>query len=511
MGLLPNRAKEEYIMTLSDRLPQTESSLRAVRKAVEIAESYLGTLANRSINAGATPNEMSILLDEPLPDSGIAPDEAISEWMERAERGIVSSSGPRYFGFVTGGALPAALGGDWLASAIDQNGGIWSMSPAAAQTELVVIGWLKELFYLPPDWQGMITSGATMSNLVGLAAARQWASELLGFNAAEDGLGGQPPIPVVSSTAIHASARKALGNLGLGRRSVLTVPAHGGRVDIDALAKALKNLKGPVIVIGNAGEVNTGQFDDLHAMAEICRSHVGGAWLHVDGAFGLFAAASTAHRHLVAGIEYADSVASDAHKWLNVPYDSGFAFVKDEAALRGAFATTGAAYLANSGGWDADDFSAEMSRRFRALPAWCALRSLGREGYRDLIDRCLANATKLGRWIDEQPWMELMNAERWREEPFIIVCARFTDPAWNDEEHDRQNRELLTTLQRSGKVYASGTEWEGQAAIRFAFDNWMTSGDDVDLVCRELEQIYQSRSRMGSRSVSGGSKHENGT
>ncbi len=476
--------------------PDTTGTIEAIRRAAEIAESYLANLPDRLISAGATPDEMAGLLDEPLPETGVAPDEAISEWLQRAERGIVSSSGPRYFGFVTGGTLPAALGGDWLASAIDQNGGIWSMSPPAAQTELVVIRWLKELFDLPSDWSGVVTSGATMSNLVGLAAARQWASGLLGFNAAEDGLGGHPPIPVISSTAIHASARKALGNLGFGRRSVQTVPAPGGRLDVGALAEALARIDGPVIVIGNAGEVNTGQFDDLDAMAGICRNHAGGAWLHVDGSFGLFAAASTDHHHLVAGIEHADSVAADAHKWLNVPYDSGFAFVRDEAALRGAFTTTGAAYLANSGGWDADDFSAEMSRRFRALPAWCALRSLGRDGYRDLIDRCLANAARLGQWIDEQPWLELMNAERWREQPFIIVCVRFTDPAWGDEEHDTKNRELLARIQRSGRIFASGTEWEGRTAIRFAFDNWMTTEADVDLTCGELDEAYRSGSGM---------------
>lgn len=467
----------------------TTATFDALHRAVKLAESYLADLPNRPINAGATPEEMARLLDEPLPEIGIDPDEAISEWFERAERGIVSSSGPRYFGFVTGGALPAALGGDWLASTIDQNGGIWSISPAAAQTELVVIRWLRELFHLPSNWSGIMTSGATMSNLVGLAAARQWASERLGFNAAEDGLGGRPSIPVVSSTAIHASARKALGNLGFGRRSVQTVPAPGGRVDIDALADALESIDGPVIVIGNAGEVNTGQFDDLDAVAELCCSHPGGAWLHVDAAFGIFAAASSDHRHLVAGIERADSVAADGHKWLNVPYDSGFAFVKDEGVVRGAFATTGAAYLANSGGWDADDFSAEMSRRFRALPAWCALRSLSRDGYRDLVDRCIDNAAGLGQWVDDQPWLELMNGDNWREEPFIIVCARYTDPGWNDAEHDANNRELLVKLQRAGRVYASGTEWEGKAAMRFAFDNWITSSEDVDVICEGLEQL----------------------
>lgn len=472
----------------------TQLSLRALRRAVELANAWIEDLPSRPINVGATPHQMAEQLDEPLPETGTDPDSAVTEWMRRAEPGIVTSSGPRYFGFVVGGTLPAALAGDILTSTIDQNGGIWSLSPAAAQTELVVARWLKELFGLPMSWRGVMTSGATMSNLVGLAAARQWASERLGFDAAEDGLGGHPPIPVISSEAIHASARKALGNLGFGRSSVRTVPAPDGRVDVAALEREMASIDGPVIVIGNGGEVNTGQFDDLKALAELCRSHRAGAWLHVDAAFGLFAAVSERYRHLVSGIELADSVCADAHKWLNVPYDSGFAFVRDDEALRAAFATSGAAYLAGSGGWDVDDYTPEMSRRFRALPAWCALRSLGREGYRDLVERCISNATRLARWIDEQSWLELMNAERMREAPFIIVCARYTDPSWDDDEHDRRNGELLDALQADGRVYASTTRWEGKTAIRFAFDNWMTTESDVDIICDVLRDVREHTS-----------------
>ncbi len=471
--------------------PRVQDTHAAIRRVSELALDWTAQLPDRPITAGATPEEMADLLDGPLPETGIAPDVAVAEWLERAKPGIVTSNGPRYFGFVTGGTLPAALGGDWLASTVDQNGGIWSMSPAGAQTELTVIRWLQELFSLPTDWSGVMTSGATMSNLVGLAAARQWASERLGFNAAEDGLGGRPPIPVVSSTAIHASARKALGNLGFGRQAVRTVPAPGGVVDIEALRGALAEIDGPAIVVANAGEVNTGQFDDLCAIADICEGHPGGAWLHVDGAFGLFAAASTGYRDRVRGIEEADSVAADAHKWLNVPYDAGFAFVRDEQPLRAAFATSGAAYLAGSGGWDADDFSAEMSRRVRAIPAWCALRSLGREGYRELVDRCLANAVKLARWVDEQPWLELMNAERMRETPFMVACVRYIDSAWDDEEHDRRNRALLAALQADGRVYASTTVWDGKAAMRFAFDNWMTTEADVEVIFDVLRDLRE--------------------
>ncbi|HEV2127811.1 MAG TPA: pyridoxal-dependent decarboxylase [Thermomicrobiales bacterium] len=476
-------------MTASTEDDRSTKAISALRRASVLAERWLADLPDRPIDAGATPEQMAKRLDGPLPETGLAPDDAVAEWLDHAEPGIVPINGPRYFGFVMGGTLPAALGGDILTSTIDQNSGMWSMSPASAQTELTVIRWLKELFGLPPDWMGVMTSGATMSNLVGLAAARQWAGEKLGFNAAEDGLGGQPAITIVSSDAIHVSARKALGNIGLGRRSVRTVPAPEGHADIDALADLLHTVDGPVIVVGNAGEVNTGQFDDLQAFAELCRNHPGGAWLHVDAAFGLFAAASSDHRHLLAGIEHADSVGADAHKWLNVPYGSGFAFVRDEEVLRAAFATTGAAYLAASGGWGAESYSPEMSRRARAIPAWCALRSLGREGYRELVDRCIGNARKLAEWVDAESGLELMNADRMRETPFMIVCVRFTNPSWDDEEHDRRNRERLASLQADGRVYASTTVWDGKAAMRFAFDNWMTTEADVETICAVLREL----------------------
>jgi glutamate/tyrosine decarboxylase-like PLP-dependent enzyme len=213
---------------------------------------------------------MASALDEPLPEQGCAPEMAVAEWFARAEPGIVASPGPRFFGFVNGGSTPAALAGDWLASALDQNAGMWLSSPAAAQTELTVLAWLKDLFDLPATWAGALTSGATMANLVGLAAARQWAGERLGFDPAADGLADHPPIPVVSSTEIHASARKSLATLGFGRDRVRRLPAPGGALDLDALDAALTETSGPLIVVANAGEVNSGAFDDLAAIADRC-------------------------------------------------------------------------------------------------------------------------------------------------------------------------------------------------------------------------------------------------
>ncbi len=334
----------------------------ALDRAHALAREWAGGLAGRPVSRRLGPEEMATLLDEPLPQQGSDPADVAAEWLDRAGPGIVASPGPRFFGFVNGGSTPAALAGDWLASAIDQNAGFWLSSPAAAQTELVVLGWLKALFGLPAGWSGAMTSGATMANLVGLAAARQWAGGRLGFDPAADGLAGHPPIPVVSSTEIHASALKALGTLGIGRAAVRLVPAPGGAVDLDALGAALGEIDGPVVVVANDGEVNTGAFDALDRVADLCQARPAGAWLHVDGAFGLFAAVSSRYRALVAGIDRADSVAADGHKWLNVPYDSGFAFVRDAEALRAAFSATGA-YIAPAAGagWDPASHVPEMS------------------------------------------------------------------------------------------------------------------------------------------------------
>jgi glutamate/tyrosine decarboxylase-like PLP-dependent enzyme len=471
-----------------------DNTLRAMESAHGLARQFIEGLDERPVSNMATPEEMADALDEPFPEGASDPAEAIAGWMRRAEIGIVSDPGPRYFGFVNGGVTPGALAGDWLASAIDQNAGLWIISPAAAQTEVVVMRWLKDLFGLPDGWHGFMTSGATMSNLSGLAAARQWASGLLGFNSTEDGLSGNPSIQVVSSGAIHASAVKALGTLGFGRSTVTRLATADGTMDIDLLRDHMRGVDGPVVIVANAGEVNTGQFDDLAAMADIRDAHPGGAWLHVDAAFGLFAAVSPRFRDRVAGIERADSVASDAHKWLNVPYDAGFAFVRDEGMLQAAFASS-SAYLTKSESFDADNYGPEFSRRFRALAAWGSLRSLGRAGYREMIERCVDNAQMLARWIEEQPDMELFNADRQRVHPFNIITFRYIDPALDGEQNDARNLEALDRIQHDGRVFVSGTRWEGAAGIRAAFVNWSTHATDVQVLQQVLREAGDGRLR----------------
>jgi len=459
----------------------------ALDRAHALAVGYLDGLATRPV---ATPTaDLAAALDEPLPETGLDPAATLDEWLRRAGPGIVASSGPRFFGFVNGGTTPAALAGDWLASALDQNAGMWLGSPAAAETEVVVLGWLKDLFGLPEDWAGALTSGATMANLVGLAAGRQWEAARLGFDAAGDGLAGRPPIPVLASTAIHSSALKALATLGLGRDSVTRLPAREGVIDVDALAAALAATDGPAIVVANAGEVNVGAFDPIAAMADLCAAHRPGAWLHVDGAFGLFAALSRAHAHLVAGVERASSVAADGHKWLNLPYDCGFVFVREAQALRGAF-TAAAAYLTvSSGNWDPHTHVPEMSRRFRALAAWCALKSNGRAGYRALVEDCLANAARFAAWVAAEPGLELMA-------PATLNVVCFRAEAASTEAADDINQRLAPALRADGRVFVTATTWNGRAAVRAAFDNWSTTAADVDILERAVAEVV-SRLRSG--------------
>jgi glutamate/tyrosine decarboxylase-like PLP-dependent enzyme len=453
-------------------------SVRAMEQALDVARAFVLELARRPIGRSVSPEMMSAALDEPLPEQPSDPAATVAEWFERAEAGVVASAGPRFFGYVVGGVTPAALAGDWLATAIDQCGGLWATSPAAAQTELVVLRWLKELFSLPTAWVGTLCSGATMGNLIGLAAARQWAGQRLGFDPAGAGLAGHPPIPVISSNAVHASAVKSLGTLGFGRDTIRRVEAPNGRVDIAGLKSEIDRIDGPAIVIANAGEVNTGQFDDLAAVADLCEQTPGGAWLHVDGAFGLIAAASPDLRPRLAGVERADSVAGDGHKWLNLPYDSGFAFVRDAGALRAAFAATGA-YLSGGGGWDFDDYGPEMSRRFRSLAAWCAFKAYGRAGYRALVERCVEHAVTFARWIAATPGLELMNAERMALTPLNVVCFRYNPNGLDDLATDELNRAAVAAIQADGRVFVTGTIWNGRAAVRAAFDNWATTYADV--------------------------------
>lgn len=413
-----------------------------------------------------------------LPEHGHAPEDAIAAFLDFAEPGIARSAGPSYFGFVTGGVVPAALAGDWMTSVIDQNGAMSVISPASGATEELVMRWMVDLLALPPTWGGVITSGATMSNFLALASGRQHVGQKLGFNPTEDGLSGNPPIRVVTSTEVHSSTVKALGALGLGRSTVTRLPSVGGSLDVQALETWLREHPEPCIIISNASEVNTGQFDDLVGIARLRNELSPDSWIHVDGAFGAFARVSPQSRHLLDGIEHADSLTSDGHKWLNVPYDAGFVFYRDPEQGKAPFALA-AAYLTRTGGFDADTMSMEISRRFRALPAFCALHSLGRDGYIRVVEQCLANARLLMELIEADSGVELVNREAQLANPFCITAFRIVHPDWSNEQTEDANRRLASVVNEIGSSYISGTVWNGQAAVRAAFVNWQTQEEHV--------------------------------
>jgi glutamate/tyrosine decarboxylase-like PLP-dependent enzyme len=366
-----------------------------------------------------------------------------------------------------GGGTPAALGADWLASALDQIALNWVSSPFAMRVEEVALDWLKELFGLPAAWSGVLTTGATMANFTGLAAARRWWGLQRGIDVEAEGLAALPPI--LATEIVHVSALKAVAMLGLGRERVRALPP-------EQLERALGRLDEPRILLATAGDVNTGVCDPLGDLADLAERH--GAWLHVDGAFGLFAAVSPSTRALVEGIERAHSVSVDGHKWLNVPYDCGAAFVRDPELQYGAF-TASAAYL---GGDNAErpvfgNLAPEMSRRARSLAVWATLRAYGRGGYRAMVERHLELAQRLAAQIDAEPELE-----RLADVPLNVVCFRYVPYGVAGDALDDLNRRLGQAVLDDGRVYFGTTVQDGKVAFRPAIVNWRTGPADVDLI-----------------------------
>lgn len=468
--------------------PEQDEFVRVLEEASRQAKLWIENRSQVSVAPAAI-----AIPDMQLPEDGNDPTDAIQVFLNWARAGLTNSAGPNYFGFVTGGVLPAALAGDWMASVIDQNAATSVTSPAASATEAVVIRWMLDLFGLPANWSGVMTSGATMSNFLALAAGRQAVGKALGFDPTLDGLSGNPPMRVVTSTEVHSSVLKALGALGLGRSVTVQLPAPGGSLDLNALESWLRENPEPGIIIANASEVNTGQFDDLAGIARLRGEHSPQSWIHVDGAFGAFAGVSPQTRHLLNGIEHGDSLTADGHKWLNVPYDAGFVFYRDADAGRATF-TIQTAYQTRDGGFDADTMSLEFSRRFRGLPAWCALWSIGRDGFRKVVEQSLANARTLLELIEADAGLELVNREAQLAKPFCIVAFRITDPAWNEEQTDEANRKAVQLINEFGSSYVSGTSWQSRAAIRAAFVNWQTREEHVHQLYTDILRAREALS-----------------
>jgi glutamate/tyrosine decarboxylase-like PLP-dependent enzyme len=406
-----------------------------------------------------------------LPEEPDSPD-AVVEMLDRyASPATVGVGGGRYFGFVNGGILPAALAADWMVSAWGQNAALRVMSPAAAGIEDIVLRWVTDVLRLPASCGGAFVSCATMANLAGLAAARHALLERAGWDVENDGLFGAPPLTVVVGDEVHVSVIKALGILGLGRRRVRRVPVDGqGRM----LAEMLPKLDNHTIVCLQAGNVNTGAFDPAF---EICRrAREAGAWVHVDGAFGLWAAASPRYRYLTDGFEHADSWSTDGHKWPNAGYDSGIALVRDPRALRSAMSFT-AAYLAPGELRDPAHYGPEMSRRARAVPLWAALRSLGCSGLADLIDRTCRHARTFAERLHDLGY-EILN-----DVVINQVLVSFGPP--------EVTRRVIERVQQDGACWCGATEWQGHTAMRISVSSWATTDGDVEVAIAAIHRIAQ--------------------
>ncbi len=472
---------------MADPLAEKDELTEALDLAAGAARRYLADLDSHPVLDPAAEEAIHGWSD-PMPEDGDGALAAIGELAERGEQGATRSSGPRFFHFVMGGGTPAALGADWLTSALDQVAFGWASSPMAARLEQVAVDWLRQLFDLPAEFGGVLTSGATMGNFVALAAARNWWAERLGVDVERSGLSGVPAPPILTSGYIHPSAVQAIGMLGMGQDNVERITGDAaGRLDAAALQARLSELDIPAVLVANAGEVNAGDFDPIDRMADLAEEH--GAWLHVDGAFGLFARLTPTASGLAAGVERANSVIADGHKWLNVPYDCGFAFVRDAGRLSRTF-NVGAPYLPSP-----DDprpnpgfVTPENSRRARALAVWATLRAYGRAGYRDMVERHLSLARHLADRVDQAPELE-----RLAETHLNIVCFRARPEGVAEEDLDALNRSLGEALLRDGRVFAGTTTYEGRVAFRPAIVNWRTEERDVDLLVDSLLELLEAQ------------------
>ncbi|HEY3730725.1 MAG TPA: pyridoxal-dependent decarboxylase [Steroidobacteraceae bacterium] len=436
------------------------------------AIAYLRGIDARSVAPAAAAVRALDQLAGPLPAAATDPGTVIELLDSVASPATVANAGGRYFGFVNGGSLPAALAAAWLVNTWDQNGGLRVMSPASATLEEIALAWVKNLLGLPADCGAGLVTGATMANLAGLAAARHQLLTRAGWDVENDGLFGAPPLQVVVGEEVHASIIKALGLLGLGRTRVSRVPVDSeGRMRADRLP----GLNDHSILCLQAGNVASGAFDpaaELIPVAQAAR-----AWVHVDGAFGLWAAASARHRHLLRGFEQADSWATDAHKWPNVGYDCGIALVRNAAALQSVMAIS-APYVMPGKLREPHHYTPEMSRRARGVELWAALRSLGREGVEALVDRTCAHARQMADAL-RAAGFEILN-----DVVINQVLVSFGSP--------EKTRSVIERLQQEGTCWCGGTEWQGRTAMRISISSWATTEEDIDLSLAAMVRIARA-------------------
>jgi glutamate/tyrosine decarboxylase-like PLP-dependent enzyme len=479
---------------VGDPLNERAETLAALKQVVEAAGPYLDGLAQRLVY-DRTAEPMLAELGGPLPEQGCGTRATVETLLRVGTATATASAGPRFYHFVIGGSTPAALAADWVVSMLDQNAFVRASSWFADAVETVTLDWLRELVGLPQGWGGALTASATFANLTGLALATHWWAQRHGVDVTSAGLAGLPRMPVLSGGHLHPSARKALQMLGHGRDTVEVFTRDDvGRIDLAAVRRRLDELGGaPAVLLATAGEPNAGEFDPLADLADLAEEF--GAWLHVDGAFGLFATLSPRTAHLTAGIERADSIAADAHKWLNVPYESGFALVREPGRLGSAFGMPGAAYLPGPddprGGYGL--LGPESSRRARALPIWATLAAYGRTGYRELVERHCDLAAHLAATVDAAP-----DLERLAEVPLNVVCFRYRPAGLSEPELDEVNRRLGEALLDDGRVFAGTTVYCGRVALRPAISNWCTTAADLDLFVEVVRELGAAAAAAGA-------------
>ena len=448
----------------------------ALDRAAHHAHAYLATLDTGAVAPTASRAELLSRFDVPLTVGGVAADVVVDELAAAVDGGLVGSGSGRFFAWVIGGALPSAVATEWLMSAWDQNAAIYATSPASSVVEEVAGKWLLDLMRLPADASFGFTTGCQTAHFTALSAARDHLLRERGWNVAEQGVAGSQPIRVVTTPLRHVSLDRALRFLGIGARQLQVLPiAADGRLEPATLEAALSDADGPTIVALNAGDLSLGAFDPFTTLVPLAHSH--GAWVHVDGAFGLFARASSRFDSLTAGIDLADSWATDCHKWLNVPQDCGFVVVRHRDAHRRGLTIRDSYFVAEDAARDQIDWNPEWSRRARGFPVYAALRELGRDGLTSLVDRCVDHCRRLVDEIGALPGAEVVWPASINQG---LVRFLAQQPGAGPEEHDARTNEVIGRINRSGEAMFGGVTWHGRRAMRVSVVNWRTTPADVE-------------------------------
>jgi glutamate/tyrosine decarboxylase-like PLP-dependent enzyme len=460
----------------------------ALETAFQSARDYIENLDATPVGATADVQTLRKQLTKPLTNEGMPPEEVVAELARDAQAGLIGTGTGRFFGWVIGGAVPAALGADILASAWDQNGALYATSPAAAIVEEIAGAWLKEILGLPANASFALVTGCQMAHTTCLAAARHALLAKLNWNVEEKGLFGAPPIRILTSGMRHGTFERAIRLLGLGKSHVLLLDSdERDCLRADELERALRiDPSTPTIVLLQAGDVNIGAMDDFKTLIPIAKKY--DAWVHVDGAFGLWAGASPRYKHFVAGVEAADSWATDGHKWLNVPFDSGYAFVAHPESHRASMSFRGAYITHDADARDEMDWNPEWSRRARGFPTYAALRQLGRNGVAEIVDNCCEHAHSLVTEIGKLSGAEVI----W--EPTINQgLVRFLDKksGATQEDHDRRTDQVIAAIVASGEAFFGGTTWRGRRAMRISVSCWRTTSDDVRRTVRAVDELLR--------------------